>query len=65
MMDQILRNNEQTPETLYVLREESLPIPLNHIDVVRHAQTHLDILHEKKFDDYWKVDGLDSRVSQS
>ena len=42
---------------LYVPREESIPIPLKHIDVTRTTDTTLDVMSEKHIDDYWNVDG--------
>ena len=38
-----------------VPREESFPIPLKYIDVAR--TTSLDVMLEKKTEDYWNVDG--------
>ena len=37
---------------LYVPKEESFPIPLNHIDVARTTHTSLDSLLEQQMDDY-------------
>ena len=42
-------------EKIYMPRE-SFPIPLNYIEVVRHTQTTVDILHEHKIIDYWNVE---------
>ena len=44
-------------ETLSVPREESLPVPFNHIDVVRHTQHTFGHITRTKNDDHWKVDG--------
>ena len=41
----------------YVPNEESFPIPLENIDVVRRTNTTLDVLLECRIDDYWNVDG--------
>ena len=38
-------------------KEGSFPIPLKNIDVVRRANTTLDVLLESHTDDYWNVDG--------
>ena len=38
-------------------REESLPIPLKHIDVSRTTQTNLDVKQQKRIDDCWNIDG--------
>ena len=42
---------------LYMPREESFPIQLKYIDVTRITRPSLDVLLEKKIDDYWNVDG--------
>ena len=39
-----------------VPKEETFPIPVKHIDVARSTHTDLDVLREKKIDDYWNVD---------
>ena len=36
--------------------EEAFPVPLKYIDVARSIHTDLDVLQEKKIDDYWNVD---------
>ena len=51
------RHHVTNRENLFVPREESFPIPLKHIDVVRHAQTNSDMSQEHKTDDYWNADG--------
>ena len=42
---------------LYSPREESFPIPLRFTDVSRTTRTNLDVMLERRIDDYWKVDG--------
>ena len=42
---------------LYMLREESFPVPLKYIDVARTTNTSLDVMSKKHVDDYWNVDG--------
>ena len=37
-------------------REETFPIPLEYIDVTWSTHTDLDVLQEKRIDDYWNVD---------
>ena len=37
--------------------EESFPIPLKYIDVTITTDTTLDVMSEKRIDDYWNVDG--------
>ena len=40
----------------YVPKEETLPVLLKYIDVTWSTHTDLDVLQEKKMDDYWNVD---------
>ena len=42
---------------LYSPREESFPFQLKYIDVSRTTHTNLDVMQEKRIDDYWNVDG--------
>ena len=37
-------------------KEETFPIPLKYIDVTKSIHTDLDVLQEKRFDDYGNVD---------
>ena len=53
----IYRHYVETRVKLYVLREESFPVPLKYTDVTRTAHTSLDVMLEKDSDDCWKVDG--------
>ena len=39
------------------MREESFPIPLKYIDVSRTTRTNWDVMHERRIDDYWNIDG--------
>ena len=41
----------------FVPRDESFPIPLKYVDVIRSTHTDLDVAQEKRIDDYWNVDG--------
>ena len=41
---------------LYVPKEETFPIPLKYIDVRRSIHTDLDVMQEKRVDDYWNLD---------
>ena len=43
-------------ELNYVPKEETFPIPLEYIDVTWFTHTDLDVMQEKKIDDYWNVD---------
>ena len=46
------------PESNYTRREKNhSPIPLKYIDVTRTTHTNLDVKQEKRFDDYWNIDG--------
>ena len=47
-----------------VPKEETSPIPLKFIDVMRSTCTDLDVAQEKRIDDYWNVDE-DRRWSDS
>ena len=38
-------------------REESFRIPLQDIDVSRTTKTNLDVMQERRIDDYWNIDG--------
>ena len=37
-------------------KEETIPIPLKYFDVTRSTHTDLDVLQEKRIDDYWNVE---------
>ena len=54
--DFIHRHHNEPRVQLYVPKEETFPIPLKHIDVTRSSQTDLDVLQEKRTDDFWNVD---------
>ena len=41
---------------LLVPKEETFPNPLKYIDATRATFTNLDVLQEKRIDDYWNVD---------
>ena len=43
-------------QTLYAEGRKHFPIPLKYIDVTRSTHTDLDVLQEKRIDDYWNVD---------
>ena len=51
------RHHVEPRVKLYMPREESFPIPLKYIDVTRNTNTSLDVMLEKRIDDYWNVDG--------
>ena len=41
----------------YSPRGESLPVPLKYIDVSRTTHTNLDVMQERRIDDYGNIDG--------
>ena len=53
----IFRHHVEPRVKLYSPREESFPIPLKYIDVSRTTQTNLDVMQEKRIDDYCNTDG--------
>ena len=62
--DFIDRHNNEPRVHIYVPKEETFPIPLKYIDVTRSTQTDLDVMQEKRLDDYWNVD-LNRSVADS
>ena len=54
--DFIYRHHVEPRVQLYVPKEESFPIPLQYIDVSRSTHTNLDVMQEKRNNDYWNVD---------
>ena len=53
----IFRHHVEPRVKLYSPREESFPIPLKYIDVSRTTRTNLDVMLERRIDDYWNIDG--------
>ena len=53
----IYRHHVEPRGKLYSPREESFPIPLKYIDVPRTTHKNLDVVQEKRIDDYWNIDG--------
>ena len=53
----IFRHHVEPRVKLYSPREESFPVPLKYIDVSRTTHTNLDVMQEKRIDDYWNIDG--------
>ena len=53
----IYRHHVEPRVKLYSSREESFPIPLKYIDVSRTTHTNLDVMQERRIDDYWNIDG--------
>ena len=62
--DFIYRHHIEPRVQLCVPKEESFPIPLKCIDVTRTEHTSLDVLQEKRINDYWNVD-VDRTLSDS
>ena len=53
----IYRHHVEPRVKLYSPREESFPISLKYMDVSRTTQTNLDVMRERRIDDYWNIDG--------
>ena len=53
----IYRHHVEPRVKLYMPREESFPIPLRYIDVTRATSTTLDVMLERRIDDYWNIEG--------
>ena len=53
----IFRHHVEPRVKFYSPREESFPIPLKYIDVSRTTRTNLDVMQERRIDDYWNIDG--------
>ena len=54
--DFICRYHNEPRVQLYVPKEETFSIPLKCIDETRSTFSDLDVLQEKRIDDYWNVD---------
>ena len=54
--DFICRHHIVPRVQLYVSKEETFPVPLKYIHVKRYTWTDLDVMQEKRIDDYWNVD---------
>ena len=52
----IYRHHVEPRVKLYLLREDSFPIPLKYIYVSRTTQTNLDVKQERRIDDYGNID---------
>ena len=52
----IHRHQVEPRVLLFVPKEETLPIPMRYIDVVRRTHTILDVLQESRTDDCWNID---------
>ena len=54
--DFIYRHHIVPRGQLYVPKEETFPVPLKYIDVMRSTHTDLGVAQEKRIDYYWNVD---------
>ena len=54
--DFIYRLHTELRVQLHVPKEETFPIPLKYTDVSRSTHANLDVMQEKRNDDYWNVD---------
>ena len=54
--DIISRHHNEPRVQFYVPKEETFPIQLKYIDVTRATFSNLDVLQEKRIEDYWNVD---------
>ena len=50
--DFIYRHHAEPRVELCVPKEETVPFPLKYIDVTRSTHTNLDVMREKRVDDY-------------
>ena len=44
-------------QTLLAEEKNHFPIPLKYIDVSKTTHTNLDLMQERRIDDYWNIDG--------
>ena len=58
----LYRHHDEPRVKLYSAREESFPIPLKYIDVSRTTRTNLDVMQERRIDD-WFLDRFHSVYS--
>ena len=58
------RHHVEPRVKLHVSREESFTIPLRYIDLTRATSTTLDVMLERRMDEYWNIEG-DRDVSDS
>ena len=54
--DFLYRRHSEPRDQLFVQKEETFPTPLKYMDVTRSTHTDLDVMQEKRTDDYWNVD---------
>ena len=54
--DFIYRHHNEPRVQLYVPKDETFSIPLKSIDVTSSTHVDLDVMQQKRIDDYWNVD---------
>ena len=54
--DFIHRHHNEPRVQLYVPKEETFPVPRKHTGVTRSTHIDLDVMQEKRVEDYWNVD---------
>ena len=54
--DFIHRHHNEPRVQLYVPKEETFPVPRKHIGVTKSTHIDLDVMQEKRVEDYWNVD---------
>ena len=54
--DFIYRHHVEPRVQLYVPKEETYPIPPKYIYVIKSTHTDLDVMQEKRKDEYWNID---------
>ena len=54
--DFIFRHHNEPRVQLFVPKDATFPIPWKYFDVARSTHTDLDVVQEKRVDDYWNVD---------
>ena len=55
--DFIYRHHLEPRVQLYVPKDETFPFPLKCTDVTRATSTTLDVLLERRIDEYWNIEG--------
>ena len=52
----IYRHHVEPRVKLFSPEEQSFPIPLKYMDVSTTTRTNLDVMQERRIDDYWNID---------
>ena len=56
IQDDFISSSQRTSSSTLCVEGKTFTIPPKYIEVTRSTQTHLDVLPEKRIDDYWNVD---------